>query len=182
MSATLSLLGLYQYNDSLFNGLKLPNSINRDVFIENLLAECAEFEILYTDPEFMGNMISVWSKKQISVWEKLEETLYYDYDPISNYDRKEEWEDNNIENSENNGNSLGKVAGFNSSELVESSGAETRVTRNANNNSKKSGRAWGNIGVTTTQQMIGEQRSVVKFNIQDYIIEDFKKRFCLLIY
>ena len=50
MSATLSLLGLYQYNPSLFNGLKLPRSIDRDTFIDNLLSECAEFEILYADP------------------------------------------------------------------------------------------------------------------------------------
>lgn len=182
MSATLSLIALYQYNHSLFNGLKLPNSINRDIFIDNLLVECAEFEILYSDPEFLGNMISVWSGKQLSVWEKLEDTLNYEYDPISNYDRKEEWKDDNEEKSENNGNSLGKVAGFNSTELVESSGAETLVTRNASNISKKSGRMWGNIGVTTTQKMINEQREVVKFNLSDYIIDEFKRRFCLMIY
>lgn len=166
MSATLSLLGLYRYNASLFNGLKLPNSINRDVFIDNLLSECAEFEVLYTDPEFMENMISVWSGKQLSVWEKLEETLNYEYNPISNYDRNEE--------SENSGESLGKVAGFNSENLVDASGAETNVKRKA--------RMWGNIGVTTTQQMIKEQREVVKFNLSDYIIDEFKRRFCLLIY
>lgn len=40
----------------------------------------------------------------------------------------------------------------------------------------------GNIGVTTTQQMIKEQREVVLFNIVDTIVNDFKRRFCLLIY
>ena len=40
----------------------------------------------------------------------------------------------------------------------------------------------GNIGVTTTQQMIEEERRVVKFNMMDYIIESFIKRFCLLVY
>lgn len=166
MCATLSLLGLYQYNSSLFNGLKLPESIDRDNFIDNLLSECAEFEILYPDPEFMGNMISIWSGKQLSNWEKLEETLNYEYDPISNYDRNEE--------STNIGESLGKVAGFNSENLVDASGAETNVTRKA--------RMWGNIGVTTTQKMIKEQREVVKFNLSDYIIDEFKRRFCLMIY
>lgn len=179
---TLSLLGLYQYNDHLFDGLRLPSGVNKDTFVSNLLAETAEFEVIYPDAEFMANMISVWSTKELPVWNKLEETLNYDYDPISNYDRKEEWKDDNEEKSENNGNSLGKVAGFNSTELVESSGAETSVTRKANNISKKSGRMWGNIGVTTTQQMIEEQRSVVKFNLSDYIIEEFKRRFCLMIY
>ena len=40
----------------------------------------------------------------------------------------------------------------------------------------------GNIGITTTQQMIKEEREVNEFNIYDYIINDFKQRFCLLIY
>lgn len=40
----------------------------------------------------------------------------------------------------------------------------------------------GNIGVTTTQSMIQQERTVVKFNLQDYIIDSFKQKFCLLIY
>ena len=40
----------------------------------------------------------------------------------------------------------------------------------------------GNIGVTTTMQMIREQREVLNFNIYDYIINSFKKRFCLLVF
>ena len=166
MPGTLSLLGLYQYNEQLFDGLKIPAGVDKDTLVQNLLAETAEFEILYPDTEFMANMIAVWSAKELPVWEKLEETLHYDYDPISNYDRNEE--------STNTGESLGKVAGYNAPDLVNSSGASTDVKRKA--------RMWGNIGVTTTQQMINEQREVVKFNISDYIIESFIKRFCLLVY
>ena len=40
----------------------------------------------------------------------------------------------------------------------------------------------GNIGLTTTMQLIAEQRELVKLNIYDLIIEAFKCRFCLLIY
>lgn len=164
--ATLSLLALYQYNDQLFDGLRVPDGIDRNMLVDNLLAETAEFEIIYPDPEFMANMIGVWSMKELPVWEELEKTLHYDYNPISNYDRNEE--------STNTGESLGKVAGYNAADLVNSSGASTDVRRKA--------RMWGNIGVTTTQQMIGEQRSVVKFNMMDYIIESFIRRFCLLVY
>ena len=74
----------------------------------------------------------------------------------------------------NTGESIGKVAGYNASDLVNSSGASTDV--------KRSARMWGNVGVTTTQQMIEEERRVSEFNISDYIIESFKLRFCLLIY
>ena len=53
---------------------------------------------------------------------------------------------------------------------------------NSSRNNTRTGRTFGNIGVTTTQQMIEAERDVVKFNIVDYIVEDFKQRFCLLIY
>lgn len=42
--------------------------------------------------------------------------------------------------------------------------------------------AHGNIGVTTTQKLIREQREVEKFNLYDIIIEEFKMRFCILVY
>ena len=40
----------------------------------------------------------------------------------------------------------------------------------------------GNIGVTSTQQLIKEEREVDQFNIYDYIINDFRQRFCLALY
>lgn len=40
----------------------------------------------------------------------------------------------------------------------------------------------GNIGVTSTQSLIQEQREVVKLNIIDIIIDDFQKKFCLGVY
>lgn len=43
-------------------------------------------------------------------------------------------------------------------------------------------REYGNIGVTTTQRMIMEERDIDKFNIVDYIVDSFKQRFCILVY
>ena len=163
---TLSLLGLYQYDNRIFDGLVVPQEVDKETLINNILSETAEFEVLYPEPRFLSNVIAAWSAKELPVWEKLVETLHYEYDPISNYDRNEE--------STNTGESLGKVAGYNASDLVNSSGASTDVRRRA--------RIWGNIGVTTTQQMIDEQRRIVKFNIMDYIIDSFIRRFCLTIY
>ena len=40
----------------------------------------------------------------------------------------------------------------------------------------------GNIALTTTQQMIREEREIAEFNLYDYIVQSFKRRFCLLIY
>lgn len=43
-------------------------------------------------------------------------------------------------------------------------------------------RETGNIGITTTQQMIREQRELVQFCMYDYICEAFKHQFCLMVY
>lgn len=43
-------------------------------------------------------------------------------------------------------------------------------------------RAYGNIGVTTTQQMIEQEREVVQFNLYEYIVREFKEAFCILVY
>ena len=40
----------------------------------------------------------------------------------------------------------------------------------------------GNIGVTTTQQMIQAQRDIVRFTVYDTILQDFKERFCVQVY
>lgn len=41
---------------------------------------------------------------------------------------------------------------------------------------------YGNIGVTTTQQMIEQQRKVVQLDIIDMILKEFKQQFCIGIY
>ena len=44
-------------------------------------------------------------------------------------------------------------------------------------------RIHGNIGVTTSQQMLEQELEVApKLNITNYIVDSFKKRFCLLVY
>ena len=40
----------------------------------------------------------------------------------------------------------------------------------------------GNIGLTSTQELIVQQQELVKFNLMDYIIDDFQKKFCLGVY
>ena len=43
-------------------------------------------------------------------------------------------------------------------------------------------RTRGNIGVTTTQQMIEAEREVVRYDFLEDVINDFKARFCLMVY
>lgn len=40
----------------------------------------------------------------------------------------------------------------------------------------------GNIGVMSTQDMIKQEREIAMFNLYDVMIQDFKDRFCILVY
>lgn len=43
-------------------------------------------------------------------------------------------------------------------------------------------RAYGNIGVTTNQQMLEEERKSALFDVAHFMVDDFKKEFCIMIY
>lgn len=43
-------------------------------------------------------------------------------------------------------------------------------------------RRTGNIGVTSSQQLMLAEREVAMFNVTDYIVASFKKRFCIMVY
>ena len=60
--------------------------------------------------------------------------------------------------------------------------AENTTDETGNRNLLRKGRAHGNIGVTTSQQMIEAERDVALYNIIDVIITSFKNRFCLQVY
>lgn len=84
--------------------------------------------------------------------------------------------DNNTQNEKNNSKQkdVGTVS-------VKTS-AENTTDETGNRNLLRKGRAHGNIGVTTSQQMIEAERNVALYNIIDVIINSFKNRFCLQVY
>lgn len=278
--ATMSLLGLYNHDESLLDGLieNLPNkfgipsgyedsyytnvTIDPQTVVENLLVECAEFEILYSDFNALKRIIEIWSAKEKPVWQKMFNTTCYKYNPIWNKDGKTIWTEQQTltgtktelergtKTASDNGTitddytststttntttaggtntrsgqdeTTGKVSAYDSTDFQnrdktnstssENSTTEssedftgkgnvtnkgTKTTSNTGNvehnvsretNDSNTGettreqKETGNIGVTMTQQMIAAEREVAMFNIIDFIINDFKERFCLRIY
>ena len=93
----LSILGLYNYgeslHDDLFENLTLPEGINRADLINNILEQGASFETLYPDYEYLKFSIGAWSRRWYRTIEKWINVLSIDYDPLYNYNRYDEWED-----------------------------------------------------------------------------------------
>ena len=89
MKATLSVLGLYHWDNTLFDLMTLPQGMNKDTVIDFILSECSDMEVLYPNPEVLKNLIGVWSHTEQYTWDKLYKTLLFEYNPIDNYDRTE---------------------------------------------------------------------------------------------
>lgn len=215
-SADLSILGLYTYDNTIFDLLTLPEGLSKDNLIKNILSRLAELEIIYPNPTVLKDLIGVWSVSCQYSWAKLYATMTASYNPIDNYDRTETrtlnsqgtgssqagGSDTVAGSAQNNkaGNILDKVAGFNTGAqaLVDKNKTETSENDSLTTNGTTTyGRtnsesftkadtetihARGNIGVTTTQQMLTQEREIADFNIYDIITEDFKQKFCILVY
>lgn len=279
-AVNLSPLGLYNWDQTVFDLMQIPEALDKDTLVDNLLAETAELEVLYPNPVVFKNLVGVWSAKQLDIWNRLYATTQYEYNPIENYNRYEEGSEGGEGSTTHSGTdrttdstmfggtdgrtegimhggseteqnaiqmALGGtdvvtgedtkghwIAGFDSTASGDDDGLvkQTRDQDNAStttaygktesdNGTKtttfgktenvtetktygqtisKSGstthgeavtttnegshelHAHGNIGVTTTQKLIREQRAIDLFNLYDIIIEDFKMRFCILVY
>ena len=301
---TLSPLGLYNWDDTIFDLMQIPAELDKPTLIDNLLAETAELEVLYPNPVIFKNLVGVWSAKQIEIWNRLYATTQYEYNPIENYNRYETGSDSGTGRTTHSGtettadsttyggtdgrteaimhggsdtntrqmaeggtegeSTTGQmaqggqdvvtgsdtkghwVAGFDSvpsgdddglvkqtrdqddvstttaygrtesdngsktttfgktesendttaygktenvteqrtyGQTIQKAGNMTHGEQVATTNAGEHNlHAHGNIGVTTTQKLIQEQRDVDLFNLYDIIIEDFKMRFCILIY
>ena len=236
--AWMSIMGMYEYDPTVFDNFKVPEGVNRDNVINNILLNCAELELIYTRPDIMKLGITVWSDGNQLTWKKLYKTMTVEYNPIWNVDA-------DIEESREGGRVIGRnksgsgndnrtidlhdnetinthdnetvnltdtesVQGFNSSSWAEAkknvragtdniahSGtdniAHTGTDKLAHNMMENESvdetsgetlktRRTGNIGVTTTQQMLEQERAIAEFNITEYITKSFKQRFCIMIY
>ena len=254
MQATMSLLGMYNYDNSILDLLALPEDLDSDLVKNNLLMETAELELLYSNFGFMRQAIGSWSNKQLPIWEELYATTKYEYNPIWNKDgtieetierdlattddltitddlTDEQTRDATDEQTRdlattNDNTTTGYVYGFNSTSdaaseksIVDQDTTDTGSitdthtgtitdthtgtitdthtgtitdthtgTRTHDRDTTDTGTITttrteqGNIGLTSTQELIRQQRDVVQFNIIDIIINDFIDRFCLRIY
>lgn len=90
--ATLSVMGLYNTDSTLFDMMSYPEGFTDDqkqTTIENILVECAELECLYPNPYVMKTIIGIWSRKEKPYWDRVYSASLLEYNPIENYRRNE---------------------------------------------------------------------------------------------
>lgn len=169
---TMSVMGLYNYNNELFDLLKLPDGVYKNDIVYSILLECAELETVYPDFGLMRNAIGLWSTTRLHEWERIYRTLTEDYNPLHNYDRHEEWD----EDVSSSGHASTSVNGFN--DVADRDSSESR----ASGTQRHSGHLYGNIGVTESTTMAQNELNFRKTDFTQIVVEEFKRRFCILVY
>ena len=196
---TLSIAGLYKFNEHLFDGMYIPESLDRDTVVASIIMETEGLEALYVDVPFMMDAIKYWSITMRHKWDKLVASMNFEYNPIWNKDGVRihtETEDKSSERDETVADSTASTsnnfgAGFNTTsgltnrerDTVQNSG-QVKTDDDLKESTKRESKdiEQGNIGVTSTQQLIKEEREVADINIYSIIAKDFKHKFCIQVY
>lgn len=234
----ITLIGFYNYykavDKDLFANLTLPAGISKDDVVNNILLKGGEFEVLFSNPDFLENMMVLWSNKNKWTFEKWIKAINIEYDPLYNYDRMEEYTDTHSEgetvnrslsnaeditkgenvtamdhsNSTGNGETINTKSAYDSASYTphdksnsSSSGSNTSTSKtnvdgtqhNSSTGSDNSNKLsngiiehkahlYGNIGVTTSQQMLKDELELAKWNLYDQIADLFIQEFCIYTY
>lgn len=88
-ASLLSIMGLYEYDPSLFDNMVLPEGLNKETVIDAIMQDCMELEAVYTSPAAMKTMIGIWSRREQATFERIYQAEQAEYNPIENYDRRQ---------------------------------------------------------------------------------------------
>lgn len=189
LGATISILGLYNYDDSIFDLLTIPApDFDKDKAIQQILMDCAELEILYPDPAVMRSAIGLWSAGNQDAFDHVKKMIQAEYSPIENTDKYEEFTDVSTPNFQNveNGTDTQAATGFNSNTFKDTnrSSVSRLVSTTGNGSFQHTAHIHGNIGVTTNQQMLIAERDMVLsgYNFYQIVADMFKRKFCIRVY
>ena len=190
----LSIVTLTNYDDSLWDGLVVPSyeeykdglftehSLNKELLISNICMECSDLQLIYPDWDYMQGLIGMWSATELPVWNKLYKTTMFEYNPLWNVDADITESSSGSNSGTTGGTDTQSVSGYNSATMVDHTKDTTSGSSSGNWSETHTTRRTGNIGVTSSQELLERERSVAQFNIYKYIVDSFKKRFCILVY
>lgn len=205
-SAKLTLIGCNTFfqniGDDLFKNLTLPTGLVKKTLTDNILLQGGEFEVLYSDPWALQNYISVWADREQATFQRWVDALAIEYAPLENYDRHEDWTDTldsdgtsrttGTNDTSTSGTVTTDVSAYDSSsyqpkdKVTSSETIDNDTTENntstLDNEGVHTGRIHGNIGVTTSQQMLESELDLGYWNIYSRITDMFLKEFCIMIY
>ena len=83
----ITLIGMEQFlnpDHSVFEQLDLPEGINLETLKGAIFLRCQEFELLYSNPDFMIAAVKIWGMKNYWTFDKWIKLLDKEYDHLYN--------------------------------------------------------------------------------------------------
>lgn len=207
MFSFASICQLYGYEE-VFKDIDINVKLDKDTLINSIMDVCGMNEPIYPEIEILQIKVQYFFKKHKEQFDKLVYlySLKYDkdYNPIWNKDgtkthieTTERCKDNTVDNLHNslindNGEDINQVSAYDSNGFSNDSKTTNTNKRNESGNDKTSGKEnenikitiedieTGNIGVTTTADMINQEIDLQsKFNVYEVIARMFFDELCL---
>lgn len=131
-----------------------------------------------TDNETISTFVERFLSNKAAVLNKLYATTTAEYNPIENY--------NMVEEGSESGSSSGNSSGSNSSTSFNSTTPNLTDSNTGNSSASSNGSHTltrsGNIGVTTTQQMLQQERDIASYDFLHYVAELIVNNFTQSLY
>lgn len=194
-NAWMSVLTLYNWDESLFSNFRIPEKLDKATLVRNLLLETAELEVIYPDPEILKQAISVWSNSRLHTWEKICEVLYLEYDPLTNIRRdeirtiKSTGASSSNGSSSSSGSSVDQVSAWNDSDFAnrgktdDSGKTDTTNKSDTTHETVETLHIEGDSAITDAQDVIRKEIDVrIQYDMYRIILNEFKERFCVMVY
>lgn len=199
---TLTLGGMYSYDQTIFDGIEIPDDMDKNALVNTILAHCGGNEVRYPSLPILATMIQTFFVTNKYKINKLWETTKFDYEPLVNYDleievtRKHQGTDRTDTKGNSNNSSSGttenQVSAFNqasytpSSKSTFSDSGKSDSTENetfqTDRNETETRHEHGDNSARSTQYMIGEERQVADFNIYNIIADMFEDEITIAVY
>lgn len=205
MHATLSFDGLLIGYPSLFDGLQVPDGVDKETVIENLLLSTMELEVMISSGPVMARALAAYSAAMLPSWTRYAKALGLEYNPLDTDERtrtlEHAGEDSNTRSpnltttGQNNGSdsTTREVVGFDSAQLqmaeknttqlgtgntITSTGTDTSEGTNKYTDTETfQGRAG-----KSAQSLVTAEIALASENAVAKIVDDIKQKFCLLVY
>lgn len=191
----MTLYGMYQYDPTLFDGVVLPDGMDKTLMVNQIIRQSGDLFPYYQVPPQVKTAITEWFTRRKDNFAKLWQGFTAEYNPIENYDRQEDsTETPNITHTLSNSGqdastNEADVQGYNGTDYVPNSRTKSSGTSSTNGTDTESGtrtytsRIHGNIGVTTSAQMLEGELALRKgLDIYALIAAEFETDNLIQVY
>lgn len=103
LNPILQISDFYDYDKTLFDGVALPDGMDKDTLIDYILMYCGDSEVRYGEPALFKRFMNAWFRANRKQFERIWFTINAEYNPLENLRREEgiERDRNEAENTTN---------------------------------------------------------------------------------